>query len=223
MKEKHNDNDHWEGIVMRDEMKRTMFELFGVGGEDDKVLAAGGKKQPGKSEPMKPAPVAAKPAVQPVAAKPQPAASYLASGTALEGTLHSDGDIEIAGSFKGEIITSGTVTLRSVIQSNITAGSLKLMGCTLTGDVKVTGTVTVSEDSQVTGNISAKELLCAGKINGDLEVSGSTTLEEKAQISGGLVTGMLAVVKGAVIRGGVEIKAFSAPAKPEQKGEKKAD
>ena len=34
---------------------------------------------------------------------------------------------------------------------------------------------------------------------------------------------MLAVVKGAVIRGGVEIKAFSAPAKPEQKGEKKAD
>lgn len=43
MKEKHSDNDHWEGIVMRDEMKRTMFELFGVGGEDDKVLAAGGK------------------------------------------------------------------------------------------------------------------------------------------------------------------------------------
>lgn len=28
---------------MRDEMKRTMFELFGVGSEDDKVLAAGGK------------------------------------------------------------------------------------------------------------------------------------------------------------------------------------
>ena len=26
---------------MRDEMKRTMFELFGVGSEDDKVLAAG--------------------------------------------------------------------------------------------------------------------------------------------------------------------------------------
>lgn len=31
---------------MRDEMKRTMFELFGVGSEDDKVLAAGGKSPP---------------------------------------------------------------------------------------------------------------------------------------------------------------------------------
>ena len=196
---------------MRDEMKRTMFELFGVGSEDDKVLAAGGKKPVAK-----PAPVQAP--VQPVVKAK--AASYLAAGTSLEGTLRSDGDVEIAGAFKGEIITTGTVTLRSVIQSNITAGSLNLIGCTLTGDVKVTGTVTVSEDSQVTGNINAKELLCAGKVNGDLEITGGTTLEEKAQISGGLVT---AVVKGAVIRGGVEIKAFSGTAKQEPKQEHKAN
>ena len=196
---------------MRDEMKRTMFELFGVGSEDDKVLAAGGKKPAVKPEPVKTAPVQAP--VQPVVKAK--AASYLAAGTSLEGTLRSDGDVEIAGAFKGEVITTGTVTLRSVIQSNITAGSLNLIGCTLTGDVKVTGTVT--------GNINAKELLCAGKVNGDLEITGGTTLEEKAQISGGLVTGTLAVVKGAVIRGGVEIKAFSGPAKQEPKQEHKQE
>ena len=192
---------------MRDEMKRTMFELFGVGSEDDKVLAAGGKKPVAKPEPVKTAPVQAP--VQPVVKAK--AASYLAAGTSLEGTLRSDGDVEIAGAFKGEVITTGTVTLRSVIQSNITAGSLNLIGCTLTGDVKVTG------------NINAKELLCAGKVNGDLEITGGTTLEEKAQISGGLVTGTLAVVKGAVIRGGVEIKAFSGTAKQEHKQEHKAN
>lgn len=75
----------------------------------------------------------------------------------------------------------------------------------------------------MTGNINAKELLCAGKVNGDLEITGGTTLEEKAQISGGLVTGTLAVVKGAVIRGGVEIKAFSGPAKQETKQEHKQE
>ena len=53
------------------------------------------------------------------------------------------------------------------------------------------------------------------------EAISSRTLEEKAQISGGLVTGTLAVVKGAVIRGGVEIKAFSGPAKNEPKQEHK--
>ena len=205
---------------MRDDMKRTMFELFGVGGEDDKILAAGGKKQPAaKPEPVHTAP--AQTPVQPVV-KEKPA-SYLAAGTSLEGTLRSDGDIEIAGAFKGEIITTGTVTLRSTIQSNVTAGSLKLISCSLNGDVKTTGTVTVSEDSQVTGNISAKELLCAGKVNGDIEVSGGTTLEEKAQISGGLVTSTLAVVKGAVIHGGVEIKSFSAPVKADPKPEHKTN
>ncbi len=200
---------------MRDEMKRTMFELFGVGSEDNKVLAAGGRKPdkdgsvkdgPVKDEPVKPAPAAARPVVQ-------PAASYFAAGTSLEGTLRSDGDIEIAGTFRGDVITAGTVTLRSSTQSNITAGSLKLIGCVLTGDIKVTGTVTVSEDSQVTGNISAKDLLCAGKIDGDLEISGGTTLEEKAQISGGLTTGTLEVVRGAIIRGSVEIKPFPSEAK----------
>lgn len=54
---------------MRDEMKRTMFELFGVGSEDDKVLAAGGKKPAVKPEPVKTAPVQAP--VQPVV-KPRP-------------------------------------------------------------------------------------------------------------------------------------------------------
>ena len=73
---------------MRDEMKRTMFELFGVGSEDDKVLAAGGKKPVAKPEPVKTAPVQAP--VQPVVKAK--AASYLAAGTSLEGTLRSDGD-----------------------------------------------------------------------------------------------------------------------------------
>lgn len=56
---------------MRDEMKRTMFELFGVGSEDDKVLAAGGKKPAVKPEPVKTAPVQAP--VQPVVKAKAPA------------------------------------------------------------------------------------------------------------------------------------------------------
>ena len=187
---------------MRDEMKRTMFELFGVGSEDDKVLAAGGKKPVAKPEPVKTAPVQAP--VQPVVKAK--AASYLAAGTSLEGTLRSDGDVEIAGAFKGEIITTGTVTLRSVIQSNIPAGSLNLIGCTLTGDVKVTGTVTVSEDSKVTGNITAQSLLCAGEINGDIRISGNTQMDANARVSGSVVTGTISVAAGAVLNGSVEMK-----------------
>ena len=187
---------------MRDEMKRTMFELFGVGSEDDKVLAAGGKKPVAKPEPVKPAPVQAP--VQPVVKAK--AASYLAAGTSLEGTLRSDGDVEIAGSFKGDITTSGTVMLRSNIQSNITADSLNLAQCSLTGDVVAEGTVCVSEGSRIQGSVTSNELLCAGEITCDLMVSGNTALEKKAQINGSVVTNTLSVVKGAMIRGGIEMQ-----------------
>ena len=51
---------------------------------------------------------------------------------------------------------------------------MKLTGCTLIGDITANGPVTVSEDSKVTGNITAQSLLCAGEINGDIRISGNT-------------------------------------------------
>lgn len=191
---------------MKDTMKRSMYELFGVGGDEDRLPAEGGGSAVVTAPAAKAAPAqgAARPAVQ-GAEKSRPG-SYLAAGTALEGTLRAEGDVEIAGSFKGEIVTRGTVTLRSDIESRVTAGSLKLAGCSLTGDVNIAGTVSVSEDSRITGNVRARELLCAGKINGDLEIGGSTALEEKACVNGAVVTGALAVVKGAALHGSVEIK-----------------
>ena len=135
----------------------------------------------------------------------KPAASYLAHGTTLEGQLHSEGDLEIVGSFKGSVTTPGSVMLRANIRSTVNAGNLNLSGCTLDGDVTVTGTVTVSEDSRINANVPARELQRAGEITRDLNVSGNTTLEEKAPINGSVVTGTMSVARGAVICGSVEI------------------
>ena len=92
--------------------------------------------------------------------------------------------------------------LRSNLQSNITAGSVKLTGCTLIGDITANGPVTVSEDSKVTGNITAQSLLCAGEINGDIRISGNTQMDANARV----VTGTISVAAGAVLNGSVEMK-----------------
>ena len=180
-------------------IKQTAYELFGVGAAPEHTAPAKG----GKAEPVKPA-VSAAPAAQP-AAPAKPAASFLAPGTALEGQLRSEGDLEIAGSFRGSITTNGTVMLRSNIKSTVNAANLNLSGCALEGDVTVTGTVTVSEDSRITGNVTARELQCAGEINGDLSITGNTTLEEKARINGSVSTGTMSVARGAAICGSVEM------------------
>ena len=79
-------------------------------------------------------------------------------------------------------------------------------GCTLIGDITANGPVTVSEDSKVTGNITAQSLLCAGEINGDIRISGNTQMDANARVSGSVVTGTISVAAGAVLNGSVEMK-----------------
>ena len=199
-------------------MKQAMYEMFGVGSDVNAKPA-----QPVKEEP-KPAAKPAKEepksraAAQPVkeaARKPavpaeKPAASFLAPGTVLEGTLRSAGDIEIAGSFKGDISTEGTVVLRSDIHGNVSACSLDLKGCRLEGDVVIKGLVYISQDSVIIGNVTADELKCSGQITGDLKIKENTLLESSAKITGNVTTATIAVEKGAVINGGIEIKSSNA-------------
>ena len=140
----------------------------------------------------------------------KPAASFLAPGTVFEGTLRSAGDVEIAGSFKGDLSTEGTVVLRSNIHGNVTACSLDLNGCKLEGDVTVKGLVSISQDSAICGNVIADELKCAGQITGDLKIKENTLLESTAKITGNVTTGTIAVMKGATMNGGIEIKSSDA-------------
>ena len=198
-------------------IKQAMFEMFGIGSdvgtkpvqsikEEARPRAAAQPiKEDSKShaiaQPIKKA--ADKAAPMPAA---KPAASFLAPGTVLEGTLRSAGDIEIAGSFKGDIATEGTVILRSNIHGNVAASSLDLNGCKLEGDVVIQGLVLISQDSVICGNVTADELKCAGQITGDLKITENTLLEGTAKINGSVTSGTIAVVKGAVINGGIKIE-----------------
>ena len=210
-------------------MKQAMYEMFGVGSDVSTKPAQPVKEKPQPKTAAQPVREESGPktAAQPVreeskphaAAQPvkeaktppvpvaeKPAASFLAPGTVLEGTLRSAGDIEIAGSFKGDISTEGTVVLRSNIHGNVAARSLDLNGCRLEGDVMVKGLVFISQDSAICGNVTADELKCSGQITGDLKIKENTLFESTAKITGNVVTGTIAVVKGAIINGGIEIK-----------------
>ena len=203
----------------KNNMKQAMYEMFGVGSDVNAKPAQPAKEEPKPAaKPVKEEPksrLAAQPVKEAAVRKPaapaeKPAASFLAPGTVLEGTLRSTGDIEIAGSFKGDISTEGTVILRSNIHGNVTARSLDLNGCRLEGDVIVRELVLVSQDSVICGNVTANELKCAGQITGDLKIKENTLLESTAKIVGNVTTGTIAVVKGAGINGGVEIKSADA-------------
>lgn len=129
--------------------------------------------------------------------------TFLAPSTTLEGKLKSKGDVELAGSFHGEIESDGNVTLRADATCNIVASSLNVTLCHLTGDCNISGRVDISESSEVSGNIVADELHCSGTITGDITVKGALALEQTAHIYGNISAGTIAMARGAVIKGTV--------------------
>ena len=198
-----------------DNMKQAVFEVFGVG----TAVPLSTKETPAEALTTTAAPVpaaesaSAAPAAPAVEAVPVMAApytlspvSFLAEGAQWEGTLRSEGDVEVSCPFHGELHAKGAVTLHAAMEGNVTAGNLTLAGCTLTGDVVCEGMLVISRDSRICGNITTRELRCAGTVTGDITAEDTVVLESTARVSGSIATATLAVDKGAVICGGLTIK-----------------
>lgn len=198
-----------------DNMKQAVFEVFGVGTavpltvEETPAEALTTTASPVPAAESVPAAPAA-PAVEavPVMAAPYTLSpvSFLAEGAQWEGTLRSEGDVEVSCPFHGELHAKGAVTLHAAMEGNVTAGNLTLAGCTLTGDVVCEGMLVISRDSRICGNITTRELRCAGTVTGDITAEDTVVLESTARVSGSIATATLAVDKGAVICGGLTIK-----------------
>lgn len=193
-------------------MKQAMFEMFGVGaGTEVEIIPAEVAVTEEVIVPAVQTPVTEVAATAPVAPAPsipmrQVAMSYIAAGTVFEGTMRCDGDVDIAGEFKGDVEAEGTVSLYASMEGSISAGSLTLTGCTLTGNATLSDTLTISENAGVCGNISAKDVHCAGEVNGDMDLSGHIALERTAKVRGNISTGSFSVEKGALLCGSLDIK-----------------
>ena len=176
----------------------TMFSMFGVNNDMENEEAAAAETVEEKAK-------AAEPVYTPAIPKPQNSVTYLAPNSVMEGKLQTEGDIEIAGNFNGDIIAKGKVILHSNMQGNISASSLQLLGCTLNGNINSNGLVMLDRAASVVGNVAAGELISSGNIKGDLEVQGNVALNECASVEGNICTKTMTMSQGAVITGGVKM------------------
>ena len=193
---------------VKNNLNQAMFEMFGVG------------KDPANQEETKPEPEIVTAPEVPVEPKAEVEAAvqeetkmnqpvqqiknektYLAAGTSMEGILKTKGDVEIAGDFKGDVVSEGNVILHSSFNGNITAGSLTVLDTTLCGDVRVSGSVQINEGSVINGNIFAQSVTCSGKVVGDMEVQGDLVLGQSAKVEGSITTKTMSMARGAVMKG----------------------
>ena len=198
-----------------DNFKQAAYDMFGVGSAADFAAQnTSDSESTGSAHPAEPVvsgeltastrpQTVSGPSGAPYVLVP---ATYLAPGTVMEGTLRSKGDVEIAGTFKGDIITEGDVILHTSIEGNVTSNNLSLVDCSVTGDCTVTTLLRIDSSSSIKGNISAAELVCSGSVVGNIDVRGNATFDSSAIVDSNITAGSIAMERGAKISGQLNMK-----------------
>ena len=181
----------------KENFSKAAYELFGVGSakaeeqtehlvEKNTVAAKSAVKLPEKTVEVK--------TIQPVA-------HNFCAGCMIK----TNGDIEIIGSYDGDIIAGGRVILHNSHSGNISAQTIELTDCTINGDLNIENKLVVGANAAVNGSVCARELECAGTVNGDASINGRVSLKSSADIRGNIRAVTMNMEDGARIKGGFEI------------------
>jgi len=89
-------------------------------------------------------------------------ASVIGTGLVIEGKIEGDGDVHIAGSFKGDVRVNGDVTVEpgARINAEISAGTVTVGG-QVEGNINATTQVKLLQSGQLIGDLKAKTLTVA--------------------------------------------------------------
>lgn len=114
-------------------------------------------------------PVATEPARRSAGVERKNAESVISAGLTIEGTISGNGDVRIAGQFKGDVNVQGSLTIEA--------------GAKLVGGVRASNVII---DGELEGNIDAAsrvELRSTGVLNGNLN-TGSLTVAAGSRMRG---------------------------------------
>lgn len=193
-------------------LNKAIYEMFGVGKEpqDDQSIEVVAEKADVAYETEKKSIASETTDIPKVETIDVPAVeemqtTHIAEGTVIEGNLKSNGNLELAGEFQGDIDVKGSAIIESVVTGNITADSVKLVGSKYTGNINVVKDFVADNVSIVEGDITAEEAVISGRIVGELNVRKNITLESSAVIEGNIKTGTMVMACGAVVKGKIEM------------------
>lgn len=104
-------------------------------------------------------------------------------------------------SFRGDIIAPGAV----MVSGNV---------C---GDGDIGGTLAISRGSHWEGHVKARDAIIAGSLTGGIEVTQQLEVGSSAVIKGNVIARTLAIARGAVIEGEIQVTSGAAVVQFEEK------
>lgn len=127
--------------------------------------------------------------------------TVISKGTVINGSIISDGSLEVFGTVNGDISCLGKLAITGVVKGRSTAAEVYLNTNRIEGGITSKGAVKVSVGTVVIGDISATSCVIAGAVKGDLDVNGPVVIDSTAVVKGNVTAKGIQINNGAIIDG----------------------
>lgn len=127
--------------------------------------------------------------------------TVITKGTIIEGSITSDGSLEIMGTIHGDIDCLGKLSIIGEVTGNAMASEVYVNTKRLEGSINSEGSVKISDGTVVIGDITASSGVIAGAVKGEIDINGPIVVDSKAIIKGNINAKSVQINNGAVIDG----------------------
>lgn len=127
--------------------------------------------------------------------------TVISKGTSINGSISSEGSLEIMGIITGDVECLGKLSITGKIIGNSSAAEVYINTERLEGCVTSEGSIKVGLGTVVIGDIVATSGVIAGAIKGEIDINGPIVIDSTAIIKGNIKAKSVQINNGAVIEG----------------------
>lgn len=127
--------------------------------------------------------------------------TVITKGTTINGSISSDGSLEIDGTITGDVECLGKLSITGKIIGNSSAAEVYVNTERLEGSITSEGSVKIGLGTVVVGDIIATSGVIAGAVKGEIDINGPIVIDSTAIIKGNIKAKSVQINNGAVVEG----------------------
>lgn len=127
--------------------------------------------------------------------------TVITENTTINGSISSDGSLEVMGVITGDIECLGKVYINGTVSGGVIASEIFVNTPKLTGGLQSEGTVKIGVGTMIIGDISGTSAYIAGAVKGNIDIDGPVVIESTAIVKGDIKARSITINAGAVVDG----------------------
>ena len=127
--------------------------------------------------------------------------SIITKGTVINGSISSDGSLDIMGNVTGDVDCLGKLSITGKVIGNSSAAEVFVNTERVEGSITSEGSVKVGLGTVIVGDVKGTSGVIAGAIKGEIDISGPIVIDSTAIIKGNIKAKSVQINNGAVIEG----------------------